>query len=84
MGEFEKLKITTIEPRFRIKTLMPGDPDWHFSNDNLTLTPRASFSISQRCPVGYRQIIEECIDNGWLKPVAHMKNSEYMWEQLSK
>jgi hypothetical protein len=29
-------------------------------------------------------IIEKCISSGWLKPVAYMKESEYIWEKLGE
>lgn len=64
------------------KTLMPGDPNWFFTTDGFSLTPRASFSINQQCPKEYRDILAICINNGWIKPVAHVKESEFIWEQL--
>jgi hypothetical protein len=72
-------KIT--EPKHKIKTVRPGDSNWHIST-TFTLTPRAGFEISPRCPKEYRMIIRTCIDNGWVQPVAYMKESEYVWEQL--
>lgn len=65
-----------------IKTIKPGDPDWHFSHDNLTLTPRASFEISAVCPEMMRRYIERAILDGYLKPVAYMREDEFMWEKL--
>ena len=50
--------------------------------DGLVLSPRASFEISQACPQGYRNVIAECIEYGWLKPVAYVKDSELMWDTL--
>ena len=70
----------TSDRRFR--TLRHTDPDFSFSPDGLTLVPRAGFEISSGCPVNYREIIQECINYGWLKPVAHMRDSEYTWEKL--
>ena len=50
--------------------------------DGLVMAPRAGFEISNSAPREYRQIIAECIDNGWLKPVAHMRDAEYTMELL--
>ena len=61
----------------RFRTLREDDPDFCFSPDDLTLVPRAGFEISSGCPVEYKQIITTCIDLGWLKPVAHMRDTEY-------
>lgn len=64
--------------------LRPGDPDFSFSPDGITVVNRAGFVISMSCPYSHRQIIQECIQNGWLKPVAHMRDTELTWEQLLK
>jgi len=74
----------TTEPRFKIKTLKSNDKDFTFSHDGFTLTPRAGFEISSGCPRNYRDIIADCIQYGWLKPVAHMKESEFIWEKLGE
>jgi hypothetical protein len=71
------------EPRFKIKTIKAGDGDWYMK-DGLIVTPRAGFEINERCPVEYRDIINQCLLSGWLKPIAYMRESEYMWEKLSE
>ena len=66
------------------KTLRSEDADFTFSPNGLTLVPRASFEVSKECPREYRLIIAECIDNGWLLPVAHIRDVEYIMELLRK
>jgi hypothetical protein len=66
------------------KTLKPKDPDFSFSPDGITLVPRASIAISQRCPENYKDLIQECVNHGWLQPVAHMRDVEYTMELLKK
>ena len=66
------------------RQLMPSDPDFSFSPDGITVVNRAGFVISSGCPYNYREIINECIRHGWLRPVAHMRDSEYTWEMLQK
>jgi len=68
----------------RFKTLHRGDDDFMFSPDGYTMVPRASFTVSSGCPENYREIIAECVNHGWLKPVAHMRDTEYTWEMLQK
>lgn len=75
------IKISQGRPH---KTLRQSDPDFTFSPDSIKLVPRASFEISEKCPREYRMIIAECIKNGWLKPVAHMRDVEYTMELLRK
>jgi hypothetical protein len=66
------------------KTLRHTDTDFTFSPDGIRVVPRASFEVSSHCPVQYRQVIAECINNGWLKPIAHMRDVEYTMELLRK
>ena len=73
------IKISTGRPH---KTLRAKDADFTFSPDGLTLVPRASFEVNKECPREYRLIIAECIGNGLLKPVAHMRDTEYTMELL--
>jgi hypothetical protein len=48
------------------------------------MSPRASFEIDNSCPREYKLIISKCINNGWLKPVAHVKDHEKFWEEFEK
>jgi hypothetical protein len=75
------IKITSSRS---FKTLRSGDPDWHFSPDGLRIVPRAGFEINEKCPREYQMIITECIDRGWIKPVAYMRDTEYTLELLKK
>jgi hypothetical protein len=70
--------------KFNIKTIKQGDSDFHFSHDGFTLTPRASLEISSMCPSHMRMMIERALVDGYLKPVAYMKDTEYMWEKLGE
>lgn len=64
------------------KTLRSKDADFSFSPDGIRVVPRASFEISSGCPYNYREIIQECVRMGWLRPVAHMRDVEYTMELL--
>ena len=64
-----------------IKSIRKDDPDFHIDN-GIVMAPRAGFEISNDCPRQYKLMIMEAIKNGWLQPVAYMKESEYVWEQL--
>jgi hypothetical protein len=72
----------SIDTRF--KTLKQGDEDFTFSPDGITVVPRASFTISKRCPENYRDLIAECVNHGWIQPVAHIRDTEYTMEMLLK
>lgn len=47
------------------------------------MATRAGFEISDRCPAEYKIVLQECINNGWLKPVAYMTERELLFSGLS-
>ena len=65
-------------------TLRPGHEDFSFSPDGVTIVPRASLEISETCPAQYQKILYECWGNGWIKPIAYMRDTEYTMELLRK
>lgn len=70
-----------ITTKSRIQTIRQGDPKFMLT-DGLMICPRAGFEINQQCPREYKLIIAECIDNGWLKPVAHVHGKELTMDAL--
>ena len=70
-------------PDKNIKTVRQGDPDFVIINGNI-MAARAGFEISNNCPRQYKSMIMEAIKNGWLKPIAYMKESEFVWEKLGE
>ena len=64
------------------KVLKPGDLDFIFSTDGITLVPRAGFEINAACPYEYLIMLQTCIDRGWIKPIAYMRDTEYTLELL--
>lgn len=78
------MTVTYSTPRITFKTWHSGMQDFHFSPDGISLVPRAGFQIENACPREYKLIISECINNGWLKAVAHQPVQEYFMEELTK
>ena len=66
-----------------IKTIRQDDPDFMIDN-GIVMAPRAGFEISNDCPRQYKHMIVEAIKQGWLQPIAYMKESEYTWEKLGE
>jgi hypothetical protein len=64
-------RVDQTDPLFRIK-------------QGLNLFPRASIEIDNKCPQRYKDVIIECYNKGWLKPVAHMRDDEYLWDALKE
>jgi hypothetical protein len=75
------MRFTTTGTTF--KEINQGDPDF-MMNDGIKLVPRAAIKISQRCPSNYASLIAECMNHGWIKPVAHVKESDYVWEKVGE
>ena len=67
----------------KIKTIKNDDRMFYIKGD-ITMTPRAGFEISKQCPREYGLILTECIDRGWIKPIAYMRDDEYLWEELKE
>ena len=64
-----------------IRTIRQGDPKFMLKN-NIVICPRAGFEINEKCPREYKLIIAECINNGWIKPVAHVYGKELTMDAM--
>lgn len=67
----------------QIRTIKSNDPNFMI-RDQIVVSPRAGFEIGLGCPKEYRDIISECIDRGWLKPVAHVTERELIFMGLNE
>ena len=67
----------------KVRTIDNRDP-LYFIHDQLMISPRAGIEIDKRCPTQYQQMIATALDLGWIKPVAHVTEQEYMWMALGK
>ena len=72
-----------LKKKSGIKTIRKGDPKWMIT-DGYIVSPRAGFEVDKHCYDSYKVIIQECIANGWLKPIAYVKEEEFMWETLGE
>lgn len=67
----------------QVRSLKNKDPRFYI-NDKFIRAPRAGFEISKDCPQSYKQIIAQCIDSGWLQPVANITERELIFMGLSQ
>lgn len=67
----------------QIRTIQHTDPRFMIY-DKIVAVPRAGFELDRRMPNEYMEIIQTCLANGWLKPVAHMTERELIFMGLSK
>lgn len=73
------MTFTFTKTKFR--TIRHSDPGFQLT-DGLMTTGRASIEISNRCPGEHKWIIQQCLENGWIKPVAHVYDHELVWDAL--
>ena len=72
-----------ISHKSKIRTINMNDSDFML-RDGYIISPRAGLEIDKSCPREYIMIIRECLNNGWLKPVAYVKDNELFWEEFEK
>jgi hypothetical protein len=80
VGEMYK----AVETINKVKTIKRGEPGFTIIIDGFSIAPRAGFQINNLCPKEYKLILQECISNGWIEPVAYMTEQEFTWEELKK
>lgn len=74
----------TVDSENKIKILKRGDRGFTICIDGFSIAPRAGFQINSQCPENYKLVLQECISNGWLEPVAYVTEHEFMWDELKK
>lgn len=67
----------------RLRTIKPNDPRFMIQ-DTYVMAPRAGFHILPECPREYKLVIQECIQRGWLQPVANVTERELLFIGLSQ
>lgn len=66
------------------KLVKQGDSLFTFSPNGITLVQRASIEIDPKTPYEWRLIIQDCINKGYLKPVAAIRGIEATMEYMRK
>ena len=66
----------------QIRTIKQDDARFRIV-DKFTTCGRAGFEISKQCPREYGLILAECVNRGWIKPVAYMTERELLISGLS-
>ena len=56
--------------------------DFLFKANDYTVCGRASLEISALCPEHMKNMIHRAMSDGYLKLVAHVPDTEYVWEKL--
>lgn len=75
--------MTFTTHRSQIRTIKHDDPRFRIV-DKFVTASRAGFEISKQCPREYSLILSECIDRGWIQPVAYMTERELLISGLTR
>ena len=65
-----------------VKSIRAGDKQFMIQ-DGFTSYPRASLSVSHKCPVEYSLIIQRCFQQGWIELSATMTERERIFMGLT-
>ena len=60
-----------------IRTIRAGDPKFKIPA-GIVMSDRASIEIDSVCPTAYSKIILEAYSKGWIRPIAHVTEREYI------
>lgn len=65
-------------------SVVPGESDFMFSPDGITLVPRAQIVVLEHCPVSIRDTLAYAVSQGYVHAIANMRDTEYTMELLQK
>lgn len=65
----------------RFRTIRSKDSGFKLV-DGMLVTPRAGFEVVNECPREYKLVIQDCIERGWLRPVAYVYDHELTFDLL--
>ncbi len=75
------MKITSRQSQ--IQTIKSDDPRFRII-DGMVVVPRAAIKINSGCPQNFKHLIEQCVQQGWIEPIAHVTERELIFIGLSK
>ena len=64
-----------------VRTIRESDSDFRI-RDGMVIYPRAMLHVLPECPHHIAEMISLASSRGWLKCVAHVRDSELMWDRL--
>ena len=67
----------------KVLEIKQGDKGFKFTS-GLVEYPRAAISVSNDCPARVRLELQQYVSNGWITPVAYVREDEYVWEKLKE
>ncbi len=75
--------ITYNLQKSKIHKIEPSDPNFNII-DQYMVVQRAAIHFDPNIPNAYAKVIAECLNNGWIKPVAYITEREKLFIGLSE
>ena len=67
----------------KVLEIKQGDKGFKFIS-GLVEYPRAAILVTDECPARVRLELQQWVSNGWIAPIAYVREDEYMWEKLKE
>lgn len=70
-------------PKSTIRTIHAGEPNFTIV-EGMVVYPRASLQVMPGAPTNVAKTLDWAIAQGYIRCVAHVKDHELVWDQLSQ
>lgn len=77
------MNVTETQNTNKVLEIKQGDKGFKFVS-GLVEYPRAAIKVSNDCPHDVQLQLQVYVGNGWILPVAYVRESEYVWEKLKE
>lgn len=67
----------------KVLEIKQGDKGFKFVS-GLVEYPRAAILVEDNCPYDVKLKLQQYVSNGWITPVAYVRENEYVWEKLKE
>ena len=67
----------------KVLEIKPTDKGFKFTVEKVEF-PRAAIAVEENCPHDVRLNLQLWVSNGWITPVAYIRETEYVWEKLKE
>jgi hypothetical protein len=77
------MNVTETQNTNKVLEIKQGDKGFKFASGYVEY-PRAAILVEDSCPYDVRLQVQQYVSNGWITPVAYVRESEYVWEKLKE
>jgi len=77
------MNVTETKSNTKVLEIKQGDKGFKFMSGYIEY-PRAAILVEDNCPYDVRLQVQQYVSNGWIAPVAYVRENEYVWEKLKE